>query len=67
MLFLHPEDFLISALARTSEMSARIPVKENSNGPRTFIQVHPASDFSEFKNTEEGQTADNSSSVLLML
>ena len=58
---------LMPALARIADMSARIPVKEKSSGPMTFIHDHPASDFSEITGDEEEQTIDSSSSVLLIL
>ena len=58
---------LTPALAKIAEMSERIPVKEKSNGPMTFKHDHPASEFSEITGSEEGQTIDSSSSVLLIL
>ena len=60
-------NMLISALARTAEISANIPVKEKSKAPETLMQDHPDSFFSEFSSMEELQTIDNSSSDLLML
>ena len=58
---------LISALERTAEISAKIPVKEKSKDPKTLIQDQPGSVFSDFSRIEELQTIDNSSSVLLIL
>ena len=58
---------LISAFAKTAEISARIPVKENSSGPRTLMQDHSLSELSESRFTEDEQTTDISSSVLVIL
>jgi len=50
---------LISASARTAEISAKMPVKEKSKGPGTFKRDQPVSDFSEFNWMEELQTIDD--------
>ena len=47
---------LISALAKTAEISAMIPVKEKSSGPRNLIQDHSVSDLSESRCTDEEHT-----------
>ncbi len=57
---------LISVLARTVEIFAKMPVRKKSKGPSTLIQDQSVSDFSELTWVVELQTIDNSSSVLLI-
>jgi len=58
---------LISLFANAEEISASMPVNEKSNGPSTLMHDQLSSVLSEFKTTDEEQTIDNSSSVLLIL